>query len=233
MARRGAESEAHGELKQLALCWAQSRRLVLGACEVRLPRSNYRADAAATTPRLMAENGLTAVFECKVSRADFLRDSAPESATARTVERLGRRLTKLRELIATHRPDLRRGEELFPEFDAYDLRGLKHETHDRLTADLRTAQHKLHDGTKFSRLLRWRAASLLYLVVPAGLVSHLEVPEGWGLLERHGDELALTLKPCLNATTPVERVALLERIAAAGNRNSSPSLKPDTVSRDE
>lgn len=221
MAKRGAESEAHGELKRLTLAWARPRRLLLGALEVRLPRSNYRADVAASTPRVLSENAVTAVFECKVSRADFLRDSAAELETTKTVTRLNRRLIALREMIAMHRPDLRRGEELFPEFDAYDLRGLRHETHDRLTAQLRVAQHKLHDGTKFSRLLRWRSASFLYLVVPAGLVAANEVPEGWGLLEREGDDLNLSLKPCLNPTTPAERVALLERIALAGNRNSS------------
>jgi len=216
-----AESEAHGELKEMALQWAREHRLLLGGVEVRLPRSNYRADAAAATPRVLSDNAVTAVFECKVSRADFLRDSAAEAETARTVARLNRRLIALRELIGSHRPDLRRGEELFPEFDAYDLRGLRHETHDRLVAQLRIAQHKLHDGTKFSRLLRWRAASFLYLVVPAGLITPNEVPEGWGLLERDGDTLTLSLKPCLNVTTPAERVALLERIAMAGNRRSS------------
>ena len=154
--------------------------------------------------------------------ADFLRDSAAEVEMGRTVARLHDRLHALRDLIAVHRPDLRRGETLFPEFDAYDLRGLRHETHDRLTAQLRVAQHKLHEGTKFARLVRWRAASFLYLVTPAGLIAPAEVPEGWGLLERANDALIVVQKPCLNPTTPAERVALLERIALAGNRISSP-----------
>lgn len=213
-----AESAAHRELKRMALEWAREHRLLLGGMEVRLPRSNYRADAAAATPRILSENAVTAVFECKVSRADFLRDGAVEAEMTKTVARLSRRLIALREMIAAHRPDLRRGEELFPEFDTYDLRGLRHETHDRLVAQLHVAQHKLHDGTKFSRLLRWRAASFLYLVVPAGLIAPTEVPEGWGLLERKDDALTLSLRPCLNITTPAERVALLERIALAGNR---------------
>lgn len=218
MARAGSESVEHQRLKHLALAWARERRLVLGATEVRLPRSGYRADAAAATPRVLSDNALTAVFECKVSRPDFLRDSAPEARTAQAVKGLSRRLMELRDLIAGHRPDLRRGEELFPEFDAYDLRGLKHATHDRLTAELRVAQHKLHDGTKFAKLVRWRAASLLYLVVPPGLVSGGDVPEGWGVLEARGDELVVAVKPVLHATTTAERVGLLERIAAAGNR---------------
>jgi len=76
------ETAAHRELKRLALDWAAARRLVLAATEVRLPRSPYRADVAAATPRALAPNAFTAVFECKVSRADFLRDSAPEAGAA-------------------------------------------------------------------------------------------------------------------------------------------------------
>jgi hypothetical protein len=215
-ARSGAETAAHRELKRLALDWAAANRLLLAATEVRLPRSGYRADAAAATPRALADNALTAVFECKASRADFLRDSAPEAGAAERIAGLSERLASLRALIGGHRPDLRRGETLFPEFDAYDLRGLQHDTHDRLAAELRVAQRKLHEGTKFAKLVRWRAASLLYLVAEEGLFQPFELPEGWGLLVRQGAQLELAVKPCLNATTPVERVALLERIAATG-----------------
>lgn len=211
---------AHRRLKELALAWAQGRRLVLAAVEVRLPRCPYRADVAAATPRVLTDAACTAVFECKVSRADFLRDGSQEAGAAAEIAGLAARLHQLRALIASHRPDLRRGEELFPEFDAYDLRGLRHGTHDRLAATLRTAQRKLQEGTKFARLGRWRAASLLYVVAEPGVVEIHEVPDGWGLLVRRGEALELLLKPCRNPTTPAERVALLERIAAASARLS-------------
>lgn len=133
------ESAAHRELKRLALEFAMMHRLRLAATEVRLPRSGYRADVAAATPRALSAGALTAVFECKVSRVDFLRDSAPEAGAAENIARLRKRLAALRELIAGHRPDLRRGEELFPEFDAIDLRGLRHETHAHLEAELHAA----------------------------------------------------------------------------------------------
>lgn len=213
-----AESPAHCELKRLALLWAREHRLRLAAQEVRLPRSGYRADVVAATPRVLAENGRTAVFECKVSRSDLLADMARETGAVDRIRQLSDRLTALRRLIGGHRPDLRRHEELFSEFEAFDLRGLRHETHDHLAAELQTAQNKLQAGTKFARLARWRAASLLYLVVEPDLVEAHEVPEGWGLLERRGDELILISLPCLNETNPGERVALLERIAAAAGR---------------
>jgi hypothetical protein len=212
----GGESDAHRNLKRLALGWARARRLVLAATEVKLPRSAYRADVAAATPRILSEGALTAVFECKASRADFQRDSAPEERAK--VAALARRLDALRALIAAHRPDLRRGEELFAEFDAYDLRGLKHETHDRLAAELQTAQRKLHEGTKFAKLGRWQAASLLYVVTEEGVMEPSEVPDGWGWLVRRGEGLELLVRPGLNPGTPEQRVALLERIAARAGR---------------
>ena len=187
---------------------------MLAATEVRLPRAGYRADVAAATPRALSTNALTAVFECKASRADFLRDSARETGATETLVRMSERLMALRALIGGHRPDLRRGEELFPEFDALDLRGLRHRTHDRLERAFQSGQRKLHEGTKFARLARWRAASLLYLVAEEGVLAPHELPDGWGLLVRLGPGLELVIKPCLRDTTPAERVALLERIAA-------------------
>jgi len=219
--RSRGESTAHRLLKQLALAWARQRRLLLAAAEVRLPRAGYRADVAAATPRALTETARTAVFECKAARADFLCDSAPEADAGARIEALAARLAGLRELIAGHRPDLRRGEELFAEFDAYDLRGLRHETHDRLAAELRIEQRKLREGTKFARMMRWRSASLLYLVTEPGVCRPHEVPEGWGLLVRAEETLELVVRPCLNPTTTEERVALVERIAATVTKPQS------------
>jgi len=213
----GTESVVHRDLKRLALAWARAHRLVLAAPEVRLPRSGYRADVVAATPRVMSANALTAVFECKASRADFLRDAAREDGAAEMLVKMSERLMALRALIGGHRPDLRRGEELFPEFDALDLRGLRHRTHDRLEREFACQQRKLHEGTKFAKLARWRAASVLYLVTEDGLLAPHELPDGWGWLVRRGESLEVVVRPCLRDTTPAERVALLERIAAVAS----------------
>ncbi|AOS45947.1 hypothetical protein Verru16b_03038 [Lacunisphaera limnophila] len=224
------ESAAHRALKRLARGWARGQRLALAAEEVRLPRSGYRADVAAATPHCLAPAALTAVFECKVSRADFRRDSARETGAEAHLAALAERLRALRELIAGHRPDLRRGETLFAECDAYDLRGLRHDTHDRLAAELQAAQRRWQEGTKLAKLGRWRAASLLYVVAEEGILAPHEVPDGWGLLIRRGDALVTVTLPCRNETTPEERVALLERIAAAAGRErirSADSFEPE------
>ncbi len=219
--RRLGESAAHAALKRLAVEWALAHRLSLCSTEVRVPRCNYRADVAAATPRIAATNAATAVFECKASRSDFLRDGGDERATRAEVASLTERVRALRDLIGQHRPDLRLGEELFPEFEAVDLRGVRHDTHQRLTTRLRTAQNRLLEGTKFARIARWRCASLLYLVSEDGILDQREVPDGWGLLVREGDVLTLRIRPCFNPTTTEERVAFLERIAAAASRESS------------
>ena len=46
-----------------------------------------------------------------------------------------------------------------------------------------------------------------------------EVPDGWGLLVRRGRELELAVRPVLHDTTPAERVALIERIAAVAAKH--------------
>jgi hypothetical protein len=222
--RSSSESAAHITLKRLAVEWALSHRLSLCATEVRLPRCNYRADVAACSPRISSPNAVTAVFECKSSRADFLRDGAHEQEMRRKVNELSQRVHALREIIGQHRPDLRLGDELFPEFEAVDLRGVKHDTHAKLTAQLRAAQNKLMEGTKFAKLARWRCANLLYLVAEDEIVYAHEVPDGWGLLIRQGDTLTLRVKPCMNESTIEHRIHFLERIAAAASRESSRGL---------
>lgn len=222
--RKSGETAAHIALKRLSVEWALAHRLALCATEVRLPRCNYRADVAAATPRITAPNAVTAVFECKASRADFLRDGADEASLRREVSELVKRVHQLRSMIGEHRPDLRRGDELFPEFEAVDLRGTRHLTHDRLTSKLRAAQNKLLEGTKFCKLARWRCASLLYLVSEDEVVHPHEVPDGWGLLVREGDVLRLQVRPCLNETTTEHRIHILERIASAAARGCTRGL---------
>ena len=216
---RTGESAAHTQLKRLAVEWALAHRLSLCATEVRLPRCNYRADVAAATPRATSPHAKTAVFECKASRSDFLRDSAHEAKVRRELAEAEQRLRALREQIGQHRPDLRLGDELFPEFEVLDLRGTRHRTYEQLAAKYRIAQRKALEGTKFCKLMRWRCASLCYLVTEPEIVHPHHVPDGWGWLVRDGDALHLQLKPCLNDTTGEERLAMVERIAATATRD--------------
>ena len=216
------ESRGHRALKRHALAWARERNLVLAACEVRVPRSPYRADVVAATRGVATGEGAVALFECKQSRADFLRDESDEPDLRRTALAVADRLRALREAIGGHRPDLRRGVGLFPEWDDVDVRGLRHETLERLEREVQCLQRRLIHRVKFARLLRYNAADHLYLVTAPGIVDAGEVPDGWGWLEASStnDTLHLRVQPT-RRTMPAGFGALwLEAIADSGARAS-------------
>jgi hypothetical protein len=214
------ETQAHRTLKRLALTWARAAGLVIAGVEVRIPHSSYRADVAAASRHPVGAEGRVALFECKQGRADFLRDQADETTTRTQATALAARVQALRAAVASHRPDLRRGESLFPEFDSYDFAGLRHDTLHGLEQELEALQQKLLTSLKFSRLHTYRVADLLYLVTEPGIMAADEVPNGWGWLVREGDALVLAQPPVRLAPRPEQRLAWLESIAIAGTRET-------------
>ena len=93
-----SETATHLELKRLALACAQAQGYRIAAAEVSLPNFRFRLDVAAYRPqrvraavrdeRRNAQRavwqqavGVTAVFECKASKADFRRDARSMTAT--------------------------------------------------------------------------------------------------------------------------------------------------------
>jgi hypothetical protein len=210
-----SETANHFRLKALALAWAQANGFPICAAEVRVPKSGYRADVAACGRGTTAR---TAVFECKQSRADLLKDAHAESATRSRLAELSERRRKLEELLAVHRPDLRRGEALWPEFDTWDFSALEHHAYRGLLAELETVQRRVLRGTKFSKMFRYRCADFLYLVVEENIFAEAEIPAGWGLLVRGGEELRLARAPVQLDAAAEQRMRLLETIALAGTR---------------
>ncbi|HVU25247.1 MAG TPA: hypothetical protein VHE13_14055 [Opitutus sp.] len=209
------ETERHRELKRLALGWAQANGLAIAATEVRVPKCGYRADVAACS-RGSARRA--AVFECKQARADLLKDAHAEAATRRKLDELLARRAKLEELLAVHRPDLRRGETLWPEFDTWDFSGLEHQAYRAVLETIATLQARVLHGVKFAKMFRYRCADFLYLVVEEGIFAAAEIPAGWGLLMRKGDMLELARRPAALDAAPEQRLALLESIAVAATR---------------
>lgn len=218
-----AETEKHVRLKTLALAWAQANGFGICGMEVRVPKSGYRADVAAYARS--AAGARTVVFECKQSRADLLKDAHAEAATrARLAELLARRRT-LEDLLRVHRPDLRRGEALWPEYDAWDFSSLEHRAYRGVLDELETMQRRVLRGTKFSKMFRYRCADFLYLVVEENIFAEAEIPAGWGLLVRRmrpeeegGEELRLVRAPADLGAAPEQRAALLECIGVAATR---------------
>lgn len=233
------ETENHVRLKTLALAWAQANGFPICAPEVRVPRCGFRADVAAYAGGARGHRSKadgdgrtgdggasppsgggtrTAVFECKQARADLLKDAHAESATRRKLEELTARRLTLEALFETHCPDLRRGETLFPEFDAWDFSGLEHQTYRAVLKELAVMQARIMRGTKFAKMFRYRCADVLYLVVEDGIFAQAELPAGWGVLCRRGAQLELTRPPVLLDAGPEQRRGLLEAIAIAGTR---------------
>jgi len=217
------ETAAHRRLKYLALEWARAEGWRIGAAEVRVPRSSYRADVATIGKGASAT---CAVFECKQARADLLKDAHDDAASRRALTAAIRRRQKLETLLGGHRPDLRRGESLFAEYDAWDFGDLEHQNYHRLLSEIAKLQRRLVDGAKFAKMLRYQCADFLYLVVEDDIYADAEIPAGWGLLVRRDDDLELRRKPARLQPADTQRRALLEAIALAASLAVRKSLRP-------
>lgn len=208
------ETEAHRRLKARAVAWALESGFNAIADEVRLPRAPYRADVVAA--RISKDVTEIAVFECKQARSDLLKDSAAEKRTHARLEQLHERRVALERQLAIHLPDLRLGETLFPEFDRYDFSDLRHKGYKAICAEMARLKSRLYGKTKFSKLIRWRAAHAFHIVAASGICTAAEIPEGWGLLEESEDGLRQIRRPArIECSDPQ---AVVAAIAKAGTR---------------
>ncbi len=215
--RAKGETAAHRQLKALALAWARAHGFPIAAPEVRVPRSGYRADVAAIGRGPAAK---CALFECKQARADLRKDAHDDATVRGQLAAAVERRDALEQLLAIHRPDLRRGEALWPDYDAWDFSGLEHRGYHGLLAQIAALQDRKQSGTKFSKMLRYCSADFLYLVVEDDIYAAGEIPAGWGLLVRRDGVLELRRKPAALAADDGQRRALLEAIALAAMRRA-------------
>lgn len=244
----GGESARHRELKRLALRWAQLDGWSVCAEEVALPQSGYRADVVAYRPaserlrepdprqpgreRLVTRTavGLTAIFECKQARSDFLKDARTSAALCKRLERLAERRETLERTLRVHHPTLHSGESLFPEFDQRALEALEHRNLQRVLSEMRTLQGQLYDGVKFEELVRYRCASACWLVAEPEVFGPGEIPLGWGLLVRAGESLTVQQRPVLLECHERTRLATLQRIAQTATRSANRAHGIDAAS---
>jgi hypothetical protein len=228
----GGETRAHRLLKKAALVWALEQGYRAGGYEVRLPNSNFRADVAACRLERPAsyecEIGLTAAFECKQARPDFLNDARPEAESLSRLAKLNRRRKKLEQLVGAHYPNLRQGDTLFPEFDRTDVSEIRHEGYRKVVAEIRTLESAIFGRTKFDRLVRYRCVDLCYLVIRPGILQADESPSVWGLLtpadenfdldaeDAEAPPLQLLRKPQRIDAPETHRLELLHQLAVSG-----------------
>jgi hypothetical protein len=235
------ESREHLELKRLALLWAQEHGFPIAAAEVTLPSFRFRLDVAAycpgkaphlpspndrSTARNRAAIGATVIFECKVSRPDYLRHSRSVAKTLDELERFSVKKLRLEEILRIHFPSIRNGDSLFPEYETLNFERPGYEDYQSVLEEIRRLSFQLHAKTKFDKLTKWRAANLHYVVAEPELFRMHELPAGWGLLLRNGEQLEPVIRPVLHDVDESQRLTLLHRIALAGTRavNSAAGL---------
>jgi hypothetical protein len=225
------ETVRHRELKRLALIWAQAHGYRVAAAEVSLPNYRFRLDVAAYRPERVREAeaggrlrqrqvlGITAVFECKASKPDFLRDARSIRMTSDRLKVLHDRRARIEDELLLHYPSISNGDSLFQEYHSVDFERPGHERYQRTLRDIRRLNSRLHANTKFERLVKWGAANLFWVVADPGVIARHEPPAGWGLLLRQGDGLEVAAKPLMHEVSESERLSLLHRIALAASRS--------------
>ena len=217
LATRRSETDAHLQLKRLALLWAQANGYSACAVEVSLPQCRYRADVAAYRARLR-EQTVTAIFECKQALPDLRRDNCETTTTRERLRSLRRRRDILEKHLRIHYPTLRTGDSLFAEYDSHDFDAIGHRGYRRVLRESAALENRLYGGTKFECLTRYRCANLFFLVLPNDLFRETEVPAGWGVLVETNATLSLVRKPAWHDNAAQARIRLLQRIAGAGTR---------------
>ncbi|MBV9491988.1 MAG: hypothetical protein JO069_20025 [Verrucomicrobia bacterium] len=223
-----SETALHLQLKRVAAAWAYDRGFRSLAFEVPAPRSSFRVDVAAyrafrNPEAAMCPGPIVAVFECKRSRADLLRDNHRRARLQEQLSALQERRVNLERLLRIHHPHLCRGDSLFPEFDTFDASLLDHRGYRLTLTKISRIQHQLEGGTKFDQMGRYRLADLHYLVTPIDLIRAEEIPFGWGLLELHPSgglrESATALRfSCSEHLRWLERIAKAATVALLRNQ---------------
>lgn len=189
------------------------------------PAGDRRATHSPTTPRARCEPR-TVIIECKQSRADFLRDQGNLESLLKLREDLEARRHRFEGRVRELEPHLQSTHGvLFAELGDWNLSASTNPTYRRILRDLEKLDERLHGGTKFHRLTRYRLADRLYLLAPAGVVGRREVPPGWGLIE------------CPKKWKSFRKASLVDlseveiHIAAEAPRHASPARRKERLLR--
>jgi hypothetical protein len=177
------ESDTHKRLKEVTFLWACQRGYRCCAMEVRAPRSPYRVDLAAVRIDRRTSLSTSAIFECKQSRNDFMRDNRRSNDLRNRLAELQDRRRKLELLLAVHYPSLRTSDCLFPDWISFDFGMVDHQGYRQTVQNIVRVQRQLLQDIKFDLISRYCVANLHYLVAPPGIIDPAEVPIGWGFLE--------------------------------------------------
>ncbi len=198
--------------------------------EPHLPNCRFRLDVAAYQPERIREVqpggrvaqrqgiGITAIFECKASKSDFLQDARSLEMTSDRLKILPARRARIEEELLLHYPSISNGDSLFQEYHSLDFQRPGHERYQRTLRDIQRLHSRLHANTIFDRLVKWGAANLFWIVAGPDVIAGHDLPAGWGLLLRQGGGLCVAAKLLLHEVSESNRLALFHRIAMAASR---------------
>lgn len=241
------ESAAHRELKRLSLVWAQANGYSVAACEVSIPNLRFRLDAAGYRPGSAKQIrqdeitgrkrsvpiptlGLSAVFECKATRADLVRDCRKSAHLIGRMQELSATRLELEQHLRIACPSLLKGDSLWPEYETAAFERSDHPPYLKVVKTLAMLSRQLHGQTKMENLFKWNAANLHYLVVEPGTVAEHEIPVGWGLLVREEKRLILRVRPEFREVPAERQLGFLHRIAAAATKSVNREMAVDIAS---
>ena len=83
-------------------------------------------------PGAVAAVGLTAIFECKASRPDYLRDCRSVCAITERLAALAARKARHEETLKIHYPSIRNGDSLFAEYETLNFERLGYGIYQRV-----------------------------------------------------------------------------------------------------
>ncbi len=155
------------------------------------------------------------------------RDNCCIAETRQRLERIHHRRLTLEKHLRVHYPRLRIADSLFPEFDSHDFGAIEHRNYARVRRELKALHNRLYHCTKFDRLIKYRCANLLFLVLPASLYRESEIPLGWGALVESDGRLILKRKAVWQETRTDQPVRFLQRIATATSRRLNREFEID------
>lgn len=185
------------------------------------PPDLFAPPPAPIAPRIRCEPR-TVIIECKQSRADFLRDREEIEPLLKAREAMEARRLRFAARVRDTEPQLQSNSGvLFTELADWNLSASVNPTYRRILRELEKLDDRLHGGTKFHRLARYRLADRLYILAPAGVVGRREVPPGWGLIECPRRWPAYGRSPLAElAETEIHLVAEAPRHASPAHRKS-------------
>ena len=151
--------------------------------------SKFQADVAAFWSKPVKQNGRkilypvkTAMIEIRHGREQCWPDCANRNELLPLLREEKEKRRKIEAVIRKKEPELRLGDNLFPEYESWNYRYSTNKEYHRSRDRINEIERALYNGSRFEKLRQAQLADYLYLAVPAGSVHPHELADGWGLL---------------------------------------------------